>query len=88
MVERGLMSSLYIHSFRSLGLFRSIFKYYNLKLLNLAKNLKTVNYYKSVFLCPDLTEAQKINFKQLITEIIHLKQAQQGKRNLLWNPWG
>ena len=38
------------------------------KLLLSAKNLKKVNDYKSVYICPDLTEAQRTNFKRLLAE--------------------
>ena len=38
------------------------------KLLSKAKYLKQSNDFCNVFLCPDLTEAQRANFKRLIQE--------------------
>ena len=38
------------------------------KLLNLAKNLKKETDYKTVYICPDLTEARRMNFKRLLAE--------------------
>ena len=59
------------------------------KLLNLAKNLKKEIDYKTVYICPDLTEAQRMNFKRLLpSRKKPIEQGQQRKRNLLWNPWG
>ena len=36
------------------------------KFLFAAKNLKSSSEHKSVFLCPDLTEAQRLKYKQLV----------------------
>ena len=36
------------------------------RFLQAAKQLKNSNEYKAVFLCPDLTEAQRLKFKELV----------------------
>ena len=36
------------------------------KFLQAAKQLRTSNDYKTVYLCPDLTEAQRLKFRELV----------------------
>ena len=54
------------------------------KLLLSAKNLKKVNDYKSGYICPDLTEAQRTNFKRLLAERNELNK--KNKNFLFQNP--
>lgn len=45
------------------------------KFLQAAKQLKTSNDYKTVYLCPDLTEAQRLKFR----ELVKIRDAKNGK---------
>jgi len=56
------------------------------KILQAAKKLKEVEEYKSVFLCPDLTEAQRLKYKELvkIRDDKNSKMSVEDKEKKIW----